>query len=71
LPKLLVKWTSRETPLSFQRIAAPQALHLMYQRFLIYMNFFAAKLPVVLCEGKTDNIYLTHAICGAALLPSH
>ena len=43
----------------------------MYQRFLIYMNFFAAKLPVVLCEGKTDNIYLTHAICGAALLPSH
>ncbi len=35
---------------------------LMYQRFLIYMNFFAAELPVVLCEGKTDNIYLTHAI---------
>jgi hypothetical protein len=35
---------------------------LMYQRFLIYVNFFAAELPVVLCEGKTDNIYLTHAI---------
>src|ERR1017187_9191203 len=35
---------------------------LMYQRFLIYMNFFAAERPVVLCEGKTDNIYLTHAI---------
>jgi hypothetical protein len=35
---------------------------LMYQRFLIYMNFFAAEHPVVLCEGKTNNIYLTHAI---------
>ena len=39
---------------------------LMYQRFLIYMNFFAAECPVVLCEGKTDNIYLTHAIRGLA-----
>jgi RNA-directed DNA polymerase len=35
---------------------------LIYQRFLIYVNFFAAELPVILCEGKTDNIYLTHAI---------
>jgi RNA-directed DNA polymerase len=35
---------------------------LMYQRFLIYMNFFDAARPVILCEGKTDNIYLTHAI---------
>jgi retron-type reverse transcriptase len=35
---------------------------LMYQRFLIYMNFFAAQLPVILCEGETDNVYLTHAI---------
>lgn len=34
----------------------------MYLRFLIYVNFYAAALPVVLCEGKTDNIYLTHAI---------
>lgn len=40
---------------------------LMYQRFLIYMNFFAAERPVVLCEGKTDNIYLTHAIRSLAL----
>ncbi len=35
---------------------------LMYQRFLIYRNFFAAETPVVLCEGETDNVYLTHAI---------
>jgi retron-type reverse transcriptase len=40
---------------------------LMYQRFLIYMNFFAAERPVVLCEGKTDNVYLTHAIRSLAL----
>jgi len=35
---------------------------LMYQRFLIYRNFYAAETPVVLCEGETDNVYLTHAI---------
>jgi RNA-directed DNA polymerase len=35
---------------------------LMYQRFLIYRNFFAAEMPVVLSEGETDNVYLTHAI---------
>ncbi len=35
---------------------------LMYQRFLIYRNFFVAEKPVVLCEGETDNVYLTHAI---------
>jgi hypothetical protein len=34
----------------------------MYRRFLIYQNFFAAEMPVVLCEGETDNVYLTHAI---------
>jgi RNA-directed DNA polymerase len=35
---------------------------LMYRRFLIYQNFFAAEMPVILCEGETDNVYLTHAI---------
>jgi RNA-directed DNA polymerase len=34
----------------------------IYRRFLIYTNFFAADTPVVLCEGETDNVYLTHAI---------
>lgn len=33
-----------------------------YQRFLVYSNFYAAKMPVILCEGDTDNVYLTHAI---------
>lgn len=35
---------------------------LMYRQFLIYRNFFVAEMPVVLCEGETDNVYLTHAI---------
>jgi RNA-directed DNA polymerase len=39
---------------------------LIYQRFLIYTYFYAAETPVVICEGKTDNVYLTHAIRGLA-----
>ncbi len=34
----------------------------VYKEFLIYSNFYAAERPVVICEGETDNIYLTHAI---------
>ena len=34
----------------------------VYREFLIYSNFYAAQAPVVMCEGETDNIYLTHAI---------
>jgi hypothetical protein len=34
----------------------------VYRDFLLYRNFYAATTPVVLCEGETDNIYLTHAI---------
>ena len=33
-----------------------------YGRFLLYKDFYAAKSPVLLCEGATDNIYLLHAI---------
>lgn len=29
---------------------------------LIYSTFYAAGCPVVICEGTTDNVYLTHAI---------
>lgn len=39
---------------------------LIYRRFLIYRNFYAAASPVVICEGETDNIYLTHAILSLA-----
>lgn len=33
-----------------------------YRDFLMYSAFHAAERPVVLCEGKTDNVYMTHAI---------
>lgn len=33
-----------------------------YREFLMYSDFYAAPAPVILCEGETDNIYLTHAI---------
>ena len=34
----------------------------VYREFLIYSTFYAAQAPVVLSEGETDNVYLTHAI---------
>lgn len=34
----------------------------VYREFLIYSTFYAARAPVVICEGETDNVYLTHAI---------
>jgi hypothetical protein len=33
-----------------------------YREFLMYSTFYAAPAPVVMCEGETDNVYLTHAI---------
>lgn len=35
---------------------------LMYKQFLIYKDFHTAEAAVVICEGDTDNVYLTHAI---------
>ena len=34
----------------------------IYMRFLIFKEFYSAPAPIVLCEGKTDNVYITHAI---------
>jgi hypothetical protein len=34
----------------------------LYRRFLFYTEFYAASMPVVLCEGKTDNVYLKSAL---------
>ena len=39
----------------------------VYREFLIYSTFYAAQAPVVLCEGWTDNVYLTHAIRSLAV----
>ena len=33
-----------------------------YRHFLMYSVFHAAQRPVIVCEGKTDNVYLRHAI---------
>jgi hypothetical protein len=34
----------------------------LYRNFLFYRHFYAPQMPVILCEGKTDNIYLRCAI---------
>jgi len=42
------------------------SLETTYQRFLFYSTFYAASAPVLICEGETDNVYLTHAIVSLA-----
>lgn len=34
----------------------------IYRRFLLYTLFYANNKPLVVCEGKTDNVYLSNAI---------
>jgi len=34
----------------------------LYRRFLLFKDFYAAPRPMVVCEGKTDNVYLLYAI---------
>lgn len=34
----------------------------MYRSFLLFKEFFSATTPTLICEGKTDNVYLLHAI---------
>lgn len=38
----------------------------LYRRFLMFKEFYAAPAPVVVCEGKTDIIYILHAIRSSA-----
>jgi RNA-directed DNA polymerase len=52
-----------EGDISAPKGSAPlSANELIYQRFLIYTNFYSAAKPTIVCEGDTDNVYLTHAI---------
>jgi RNA-directed DNA polymerase len=39
----------------------------LYRRFLMFKDFYSAPATVVVCEGKTDNIYLLHAIRSLAV----
>src|SRR6266404_3706526 len=34
----------------------------LFRRVLYYDSFYAPSMPVIICEGKTDNTYLKHAI---------
>lgn len=40
----------------------PRSKETIYRRFLLFKEFYAAPAPVIICEGKTDNVYLVHAI---------
>ena len=33
-----------------------------YRLFLMFGNFYSAQQPTIICEGKTDNVYLREAI---------
>lgn len=34
----------------------------LYRRFLLFKEFYSASAPVIICEGKTDNVYISNAI---------
>ncbi|MGU9842384.1 retron Ec67 family RNA-directed DNA polymerase/endonuclease [Pseudomonas salmasensis] len=38
------------------------SLDIIHGDFLFYKNFYASQLPTIMCEGKTDNVYLTCAM---------
>lgn len=57
---------SKETPAGM-----PSSIDKVYRRFLMHRDFWASSLPVILCEGKTDSVYLRGAIrCLAASHPN-
>src|SRR5712692_9616964 len=43
-------------------LGLPESSRYPTRRFLIFKEFYAAPAPVVVCEGKTDTVYLTQAI---------
>lgn len=50
-----------------QAKAALRSKEKLYRRFLMFKDFYVAPTPVVVCEGKTDNVYLLHAIRSLAV----
>lgn len=40
----------------------PTAFRVLYKQFLCYRYFVRAERPLILCEGKTDNVYLHYAV---------
>jgi RNA-directed DNA polymerase len=41
---------------------SPGKTESVYRRFLLFKEFYASPAPIIVCEGKTDNVYLAHAI---------
>jgi RNA-directed DNA polymerase len=48
--------------------AALRSKERLYRRFLMFKDFYAASVPVLVCEGKTDNVYLQCAIKSLAAI---
>jgi len=44
------------------KIKEPTAARNLYKRFLFYKHFVRLERPLIICEGKTDNVYLKYAI---------
>ena len=40
----------------------PTAITALYRKFLLYKHFYSLEKPLILCEGKTDVIYLKCAL---------
>lgn len=36
----------------------PQGFAALYKKFLYFTNFHAVSTPIIVCEGKTDNVYI-------------
>jgi len=51
----LCKENGREPESTAGRVA-------LFRRFLYFDTFYAAREPIIVCEGKTDNVYLRCAI---------
>lgn len=43
----------------------------IFRRFLLFTRFYSCAKPLIICEGKTDNVYLSNAIHQSkSLVPS-
>jgi RNA-directed DNA polymerase len=56
-----VKRTAEVTAHSNRSVKQTPSAHL-YSKLLFYKYFVALQKPLIVCEGKTDNIYLKYAI---------
>jgi retron-type reverse transcriptase len=41
---------------------SPTAIHKLYRKFLFFEKFHALEKPLIMCEGKTDSVYLRCAL---------